>query len=176
MEQTKDNSQVFAGYWVKAQPAVTALVASSINNRHDVEDVLQEVAVSAAKDFSRYDQERPFLPWVLTITRHRVTDYFRKRKRSAISLDEDMLELLSQATSRIADRISDREVALVECMDRLPDRGRRILEMRYHFDMTAQAIARKLDASTSGVYSTLHRLRLALSFCVEERIKGLEGK
>ena len=176
MSQAQDNSQAFASYWVKAQPVVTGLICGSIPNRHDAEDVLQEVAVAAARDFAKYDQDRPFLPWVLTITRHRIADHFRKKKRGALTFDDDLLEFLSDSACRVADRISDREAALSDCMHRMPKRGRRILEMRYHFDMPAETIGRRLSLSPSAVYSALHRLRVSLGDCIQQRLKGRGGK
>lgn len=171
MEDTRHNSQAFAAQWVKAQPVVSGLISGSITNRHDGEDVLQEVAVTAAKDFAQYDPSRPFLPWVLTITRHRIVDHFRKNKRSAINFDEQTLEVLSESACRVSLQISDREAALNECMRRLPERGRRILEMRYHMDMAADAIGRRLNLSSTAVYSALHRLRVALGRCIDQRIE-----
>ena len=175
MNKAQDNSQAFAAYWVKAQPVVTGLICSSIINRHDAEDVLQEVAMTAAKDFAQYDQDRPFLPWVLTITRHRIADHFRKKKRGAITFDDETLEILSDSACRVSARISDREAALSECMRRLPERGRRILEMRYHFDMSADSIGRRLSLSPNAVYSALHRLRVALGNCIDHRLHGEGG-
>ena len=176
MEDTRDNSQAFASHWVKAQPVVSGLIFGSVTNRHDGEDVLQEVAMTAAKDFAQYDPARPFLPWVLTITRHRIVDHFRKKKRSpAMTFDEEMLEVLSESAHRVSMQISDREAALSECMRRLPDRGRRILEMRYHLDMAADTIGRRLNLSSTAVYSALHRLRVALGRCIDQRIDDAGG-
>lgn len=172
MVEFHDNSQAFAFYWVKAQPVVSGLICGAIPNRHDAEDVLQEVAVTAAKDFNQYDQARPFLPWVLTIARHRIADHHRKNMRDKVTFDADTLETLSDAAHRLTNKVSDREAALSECMEQLPGRGRRILEMRYHFDMSADTIGRRLGATPKAVFSALHRLRVALGKCIDKRLNS----
>lgn len=170
MNEQTDHSQVFVSHWVKVQSAVSGLINSAITNRHDVEDVIQEVAVTAARDFAQYDRSRPFMPWIMTITRHRIIDFHRKSKRGRVVFDDQIVELLSDAAVRVSSVVTDREAALEVCMDELPRRGRRILEMRYHLGMTSQTIARHLGLSSSAVFSALHRLRLSLGKCIEGRL------
>ena len=49
--------------WERARTAVFAQLLAGIGSFHDAEDVLQEVAVSVAKNYSSYDSTRPFVAW-----------------------------------------------------------------------------------------------------------------
>lgn len=164
--------EMFARHWAKAQPMVHAVVRSSIRHPQDVEDVVQNVAAASVRDRAKYDPRQPFLPWVLTITRHAVTDYYRMQKRDRVHFDSDVVQHISNAAQHLAPHVSDRQIALEKCLERVEPRGRKMLEMRYYLDMTADAIAQKFGLSQAGVFSALHRLRLALGRCIEKEIES----
>lgn len=58
---------LLARSWVRAQPSVLAFLVASTPQLSDAEDLLQEVAAQAARQFDKYDPDRPFLPWALGI-------------------------------------------------------------------------------------------------------------
>src|SRR5262245_37842267 len=48
------------------------------NRQEDVEDLVQDVLLSVHAVRSTYDPERPFMPWLLAITRNRLVDSARR--------------------------------------------------------------------------------------------------
>ncbi|MCG8507944.1 MAG: hypothetical protein MI741_01840, partial [Rhodospirillales bacterium] len=77
--------------WTKAQPMVTAYIASTIHKPDDVEDVLQEVAVAVARGYESSDRSLPFGPWAMGIARHKVFDYHRRNARDKHLFDDELL-------------------------------------------------------------------------------------
>ena len=49
--------------WLEAEPAVRAYVGASVRGFHDAEDVVQQVALTAARRFDEFDasRHRPFV-------------------------------------------------------------------------------------------------------------------
>lgn len=134
------------------------------------EDAAQESFLRAYKNLQRYDRNRPFATWLLSIAAHYCIDRLRRRKLSMFSLDEENDD---GATFEIADPASpnpEAESVKREERDRLhillkdldaTDRAAIIL--RYWNDYSEIEIAESLNLTVSAVKSRLHRARRALA-------------
>src|SRR6516162_5567909 len=70
-----------------------------------VEDLMQEVLISAWKNLRNFRGDAGLRPWVLGIARHKVEDYYRKRIREAELEDEDTITSEPAIGSQIQDQI-----------------------------------------------------------------------
>ena len=134
------------------------------------EDAAQESFLRAYQNLQRYDRNRPFATWLLSIAAHYCIDRLRRRKLSVFSLDEENDE---GVTFEIADPASpnpEAESVKREERDRLhillkdldaTDRAAIIL--RYWNDYSEIEIAESLNLTVSAVKSRLHRARRALA-------------
>ena len=87
------DSAAYAALLRELAPLVRRVVSSrrSFLAEADVEDVVQEVLISVHAVRATYDPQRPFLPWLLAITRHRLLDAMRRHRRSVgreVGLDD----------------------------------------------------------------------------------------
>lgn len=161
----------FAQQWTQVQPIVASYVRSMILSFHDAEDVIQEVAVAFAMSFERYDPERPSVPWVLSIARHKVIDYIRAKGQAPTVFDEKTLEFLARAYASVQDESQEIQEALQGCMQRLNERPRHVVNLRYMRDMSLTEIAQRLGMSNNAVYVMLHRVKDAQAECVQRKLK-----
>ena len=134
------------------------------------EDAAQESFLRAYQNIQRYDRNRPFATWLLSIAAHYCIDRLRRRKLSMFSLDEENDD---GVTFEIADPASpnpEAESVKREERDRLhillkdldaTDRAAIIL--RYWNDYSEIEIAESLNLTVSAVKSRLHRARRALA-------------
>jgi RNA polymerase sigma-70 factor (ECF subfamily) len=161
--------------WERARTAVFAQLLAGIGSFHDAEDVLQEVAVSVAKNYSSYDSTRPFVAWALGIARNHMLMYFRRYHRSRLVFNEQLLVSIGDHLEAMADARADlRREELHNCINQLDDRRRRLIEMRYSSGLSLTEIAESLGKSVSAVKGSLHRARKVLEQCVSARTsKGL---
>ena len=60
---------------------VLSVALNVLANRQDAEDVCQETFLQAFRHLERYDRERSFKTWLLTIAYRRSLDMLRKRRR-----------------------------------------------------------------------------------------------
>jgi RNA polymerase sigma-70 factor (ECF subfamily) len=152
-------------------------VARTVPSSQDTYDLVQEVFLEAYRQLSKVDPEKPFGPWLWSICRHRVSDYFRRRYRRGPAVES--LGLVDEALARLAaepdpdeEEGSDRRLTALEgCVKRLDDGHRQILSLRYHHGLSLKDLAEKLRRSSAGLAMLLLRLREKLEDCVRNRLR-----
>jgi RNA polymerase sigma-70 factor, ECF subfamily len=159
-----------AAEWERVRHAVFAQLLAGIGSFHDAEDVLQEVAVSVAKNYGSYDSSRPFIAWALGVARNHMLMYFRKHRRDRLVFNEHLMGIISRHLEAIADEpVDQRREALHKCLHRLNASRRRLVEMRYSSGLSINEIAERIGQSTAAVKGSLHRVRKVLEKCVRVR-------
>jgi RNA polymerase sigma-70 factor (ECF subfamily) len=61
-------------------------------NQADAADITQLTFIKAFKSFHRYDGSRDFAPWIYTIARRCVADFYRQRKQAAVAVEETLVD------------------------------------------------------------------------------------
>ena len=174
MSETESRARL-ALLWMQAQPVVSAYIASSVRDRQNCEDLLQETVLALAESFDHYDAGKPFVPWAIGVAKNKLLNYYRQHGRDRHVFDA---ELLAQIGTRFDDRSDDlkaRHSALQHCMERMAQASRAILEMRYVRGMGYEEIAEKVGRSTAGVANNLYRSRKALADCVQRQSSMQDG-
>ena len=80
---------------------------------------------------------------------------------------------VENAWTKMQDEIphGPRHEALSQCLDQLPPDRRALLHQRYAHGVSISDLAASADRSEASTKMLLHRLRLRLADCVEERSK-----
>jgi len=164
----------FAQCWLAAEPSISAYVFAAVADFHDAEDVVQKIAQELARRFDEYDSDRPFIGWALWIAKSRVIDFYRSQGRNQLVLSHDLLQRLSESITEQADRRDLRREALEACLDTLPEKSRRLLDLRYVDDLSATEMAKRIGSTTGAVRVLVSRARSALADCVARRLQ-VEG-
>jgi len=162
--------QRFTDLWLESQDMLAGYVFMRVRNFHDAEDVIQEIARSAAGTFDQYDPTMPFGPWLITIANRRIVDYFRKQGRSPLTLTDDAIQDIADAHLALAESRDDRFDALQACLAQLSDRHRHAIDLRYGQALDPEQIAKRVGASTPAVNALIYRVRKALAACIKERL------
>lgn len=170
-----DNMRRVMGLWMKHQPTVTAYIASVVRDRHHVEDLVQEVASAISIKVDQYESDRPFLPWALGIAHRQVLKYLRSRKRDRLVFDEGLLDQLADRHIEQADGSAARKAALHECMQRLTDERKELLNSRYFQRVGVQELAKQLGRTEGAVSMLLLRIRQGLADCIRQRLATPAG-
>ncbi|TWU04787.1 sigma-70 family RNA polymerase sigma factor [Stieleria varia] len=160
----------FTHHWLAAEPAVSAYVFASVAGFHDAEDVVQRIAQELARRFDEYESDRPFVGWALWIAKSRVIDFYRSQDRTRIVFSDELLAQLADTIARQVDGRSRRREALEACLDELPPKSRRLLDLRYVEERSAAEMARETGATSGSVRVLLSRVRTALVRCIERRL------
>ncbi len=129
--------------------------------------MLQQVALTAARRFGEFDSTRPFVAWALWLAKSRVADYYRKKDRERHVFSDAVLDQLGDFLSERHSETALRQLALEHCIEKLPEKSRRILDMRYVDDLPISEIAVGVKSTTGAVRAMLFRVRDALAACIE---------
>ena len=160
----------FTHYWLESEPSVSAYVFASVSGFHDAEDLVQRIAQELARRFDEYDSSRPFVGWALWIAKSRVIDFYRTQDHTRIVYSDVLLGQLADTIANQADGRSQRREALEACLDELPPKSRRILDLRYVEEQSAEETARTIGSTSGSVRVLLSRVRTVLASCIERRL------
>ena len=88
--QALDGDDIAFSHLVEAfQRPVFSVCYRMLGNARDAEDAAQESFLRAYKNLYRYDPDRSFATWLLSITSHYCIDQLRKRRLVTFSIDDD---------------------------------------------------------------------------------------
>ena len=113
----------------------------------DVDDVVQEVFVSAYRGLKSLRNKESAGPWLATIARNKSVEYFRRRKPTE--------ELFENSASR--DRFDDEAIEALEAIRSLPETYRETLVLRLVEGMTGPEISKLTGLTEASVRVNLHR-------------------
>jgi RNA polymerase sigma-70 factor len=154
---------------------VLAMLRSMVYDKNAVDDLYQETMITAWRTLDRYDEQRPFGPWLRGIARFQTLAYYRKVKRLPTfdtTLVVDHIETrLDEITSRPGDTWEEKIDALDDCLQHLPEDARNIVALHYEQDLATGVIASRLRMSREAIKKRLQRARARLTDCFER--KGL---
>lgn len=130
-------------------------------------DITQEVFLAAWRHRERYDATRGGLAaWLTGIARNKVIDHFRATGREDRRVEKVRVNTTTHDTDELDD--STLRMLLVDAMDALPERARRIVSLAFFDDMTHVEIAAQtgipLGTVKSDIRRSLDRLRHGLGY------------
>ena len=142
---------------------VLRFTQSIVRNRHDAEDVTQDVFVKLMRAIQKYEErEVPFAAWILRVARNAALDHIRSRRQipvEEVRVSEDGQE---QTTFEYTH-------ALREALATLPEAQREVLVLRHIGGLSPNEIADRLGKTEASVQGLHHRGRAALKAALREQ-------
>jgi len=127
------------------------------------EDAAQEAFIRAYKALDRYDTERSFATWILSIASNYSIDQLRKKKVTILSMDSDKHAWLAPPdpgpSPEKAALDKEKNTLVQAILADLPEIDRAAVVLQYWHDYSYEEIAETLDLSSSAVKSRLFRAR-----------------
>jgi RNA polymerase sigma-70 factor, ECF subfamily len=162
----KGDSDAFGRVVEAFQSPVYNLCYRMLGNREDAEDAAQESFWRAFQGLPKYDFQRSFGTWMLSIAAHYCIDKLRRKRINFLSLEsllpEEDAPDPAPSPETVTGRKQERE-AIQELLTALNPDERAMVVMRYWYDMSYEEIGQSLSCSVSAVKSRLHRSRRALA-------------
>lgn len=143
------------------------------------EDAAQETFWRAYQNLKRYDQQRSFITWLLSIAAHYCIDQQRKRRIPIFELDEypdlDFADI-SVPTPEAVTIKNDEDQVLHAMIDKLNPPDRAAVILKYWYGCSEEEISQMLTLTISAVKSRLHRARRQLAESITaSRTLSVEG-
>jgi len=152
-----------------------AFILSLLPNWSDAEDVLQETVAVLWSKFDEFQPGTSFFAWACQVARFEVSRFLRRQHRDRLRFDDETLGLITAAASEMDEHLAARERALAGCVERLPEKDRTLLGLRYREGLTADGIARRVGRSVHAVYKAAKRIRRVLYDCVNRALATEDG-
>ncbi len=145
------------------QSRVFALIYGIVRDRHEVEDVAQEVFLKVYQRIASFDGRSKFYTWLYRVAANAAKDHVKKRsRRPAVALEDDaVLPDPAHGPAHQAQRKEKRRIVRQAIAD-LPANYREVLTLRELEQLSYKEIADILDLSIGTVESRLHRARAQL--------------
>lgn len=157
------------------QKHVYGFIGSFFRDAADIDDVLQETSVVLWSKFGEFRPEGSFLQWALGIARLEVLRHMRARRGTSLAFDEDLVELLADERWQRRHDLDRRREALEQCLRRLSDQDRALIEDCYRPGMLIKDVAERLRRPVNAVYQSVSRIRRRLYECASRAIAVQEG-
>lgn len=160
---------------------------------HLAEDAVQEAMIGALKNANSFGGRAALKTWVFAILRNKIADVLRQKKRlvNASSLleegydDEAFSALFDQRGHWNPDEVprgwDNPEASFGDaqfwdvfetCLNGLPPQQSRVFMMREFVELETEEICTTVGISVSNLHVLLHRARLRLRDCLEEKWYG----
>lgn len=152
----------------KYERALYFHILKMIKDKEQVEDLVQETFVKAFDNLNTYSTNYAFSTWLYRIATNHTIDYLRKKKLKTLSIDEPMktkdgememqLEDESAGTDRDIIR-KQRQKIVQKAIENLPEKYRKVIEMRHMEEKSYKEIAKVLDLPLGTVKAHIFRAR-----------------
>ncbi|WP_437202751.1 sigma-70 family RNA polymerase sigma factor [Planctomicrobium sp. SH664] len=160
----------FVQLWTKHTRGLFAYIMTLVFDVTIAEDVLQETAAIAWRQFDSFESGTNFHAWTAQIAFNKSLSAL-KRNRRASSLGAAELAALSDESLRQAPEIDRQLEFLHACLQQLNERDRDLLHSRYSGKRDIATIAGELERTTSAVYKALERIHETLFTCVSKKLR-----
>jgi len=152
--------EAFNCLYDKYKSLVYGYLYKRVNKRTEVDEIFQDVFLRLHHSRSRYKSEFPFEPWLFTVLRNSLIDYYRKKKKEYHDVPLDCLEM-----TPVALQVEDKHNVdgLLPKGTGLNESQRQAIELRYGKDFSFEEIAHRLETTSPNarqlVSRALKRLR-----------------
>jgi len=146
---------------------IFTIILRMTNDYHTSEDLTQDTFIKAFMNMKRVKSGEHFRPWICTIARNIVRDYFRRTKNKASLSFEQVEEFHGQGADSIRKR-----VLIHEALAKLAERDRMLLTLTYYQGLTLREVAESMKMTESNVKVCVHRARKRL----RKHLEGYENE
>lgn len=135
---------------------VLGYVNSFVQDRHEAEDITQNVFAKLITAIQKYEQrEVPFTAWILRVARNAALDNMRARR--AIPMED--VRVADAGQCHVS---QERGRDLRQALEQLPEEQREVLVLRHIVGLSPVEIAETLGRTESSIHGLHHRGRRSL--------------
>lgn len=148
------------------KPLARYIFRISGRNRHDTEDILQEVFIKIYKNLYSYNPKLKFSSWIYRIAHNCVISGWRKikaRPQIAFNIDNDIIKNITDTfdLEKNTDRIIDKQ-QVKQALDKLNYKYKEVLELRYMEQKTYEEISDILKKPPGTIAALINRAKKKL--------------
>lgn len=169
----KGDQAAFETLLKKYRKSVYYMLLKMVKNADDAEDLTQEAFAKAFNSINKFDSKYAFSTWLFRIATNNCIDYIRKKRVQTVSIDQPMEgDDGSNMSFDVRDEELDPNASMLKkqraeyltmAIDRLPEKYRILVELRYFKEFSYDEVAKELDIPLGTVKAQLFRARELLN-------------
>lgn len=162
------DQQAFSQLRQKYYPTIAGLIRRMMRNSDDVEDLIQETFVKAFNAITTFNHDYAFSTWLYRIASNHCIDFLRKKRLKTFSIDQPLETSDGELQYEISDSTwlpdtdmhnKEKTALLQNAIQDLPDKYRKVIELRHTDELDYQEIANQLNLPLGTVKAHLFRAR-----------------
>lgn len=154
-----------------------------VNDREVANDIISETFLAALNSMKNFKGEASERTWLISILKRKIIDYYRRINSNKGKAEVKVMlpdgeaegEWLEEKVADLSDRTAEDEMenrelglAILECMDQLPEKQAKIFRMKTIEGIDTEAICNEFKISPSNLWVIIHRARTFLAKCLEK--------
>ncbi|NMA07195.1 MAG: sigma-70 family RNA polymerase sigma factor [Ruminococcaceae bacterium] len=151
-------SEVYRTY----HPVIFQYVHKRLSSLHDAQDLTSEIFETACRYYPGYDRAKSSVAtWLYVIANSRLKNHYRKSRMVFADIDE--LEAVLRSAENISESMESAEAlqqmrdVLADSLEKLSERSRRAVVMKYFLNCSTEEIAEALDTTDGNIRVILSR-------------------
>ena len=180
-EHRNGDARAFEKLVYKYQQTILNLIYHYIGHRNDVEDVAQKIFTKVYFSLQKFDERRPFFPWLYRIAINQCYDELRRiRRRRVHSFSELSIEdaayiekLISQDKPPLETEEKEKEMysILQKTLNQLPEQQKLSIVLRDIEGVSYGKMAEILKCTEQVARLKVFRARVRLKALIEKTLK-----
>ncbi len=143
-------------------PRLRAFLAVRCGDATEADDLAQEVFLAVCRQIATYQSDHLFTSWLYAIARHKVADYWRRR-RPVERFDASHEGIDHRSPARLHEECDGCRNAWAEVFARLPETQASALWLRVQEDLSLEDIAQTLEVTLANAKVLLFRARQTMA-------------
>lgn len=142
-----------------------------LGNEADADDVFQETSRVMWENFSEFTPGTHFAAWAERVAHFQVLSFRKRRQRDRLQFSDEFVAAVSDQYGEILDSLEHRRAALDDCLQKLREPDRQLIQLRYGDGGTTKNTAERVGRSVDAVYKALNRIETLLVECTQRALR-----
>ncbi|WP_231746601.1 sigma-70 family RNA polymerase sigma factor [Maioricimonas rarisocia] len=161
----------FVRLFTVSQRRLYLLILSQVPSTEQAEEILQNTNVVVLAKHTQFEAGTNFFAWAARIATYEVLKFRQKRHRDRLRFSDEFVQAVAQDAVERSEDYEERRRALEECLGKLRESDRELIQQRYAPGTSGKELAEHLGRPANSVYQSLGRIRRTLAECVKRTLK-----
>jgi RNA polymerase sigma-70 factor (ECF subfamily) len=164
---TTDLTPEFVTLLLQNQRRIRGYITTMLTNWADADEVLQETSIVLWRKFGEFQPGSDFAAWAFRIAYFTTMNFLQKHKHQSLHYSAALLDRIAVTTEMLQPSLEAQFASLAECMAKLDERDRDLLQRRHFPGSSTKDVADSLGRPLKSVYKSLNRIYAALLSCIQ---------
>lgn len=156
-----------------------------VSDEELAKDLVQDTFLAAAEKIVSFKGNSSPKTWLFSILNNKIVDYYRKKVHQPVKFENQHFSLFFDEESSWKENrkpknwqteddenlLDNHEFTLIlkNCLDDLPENWNICVKLKYLTEKSGEEICQELDITTSNYWQIIHRAKLQLRDCIENK-------